>query len=329
MTEHQFLQPDLFSPDKMVKAATRNGYGDAVIELAKKNSQIVVLTADLRESMRVEEFAHLFSERFVEVGVAEQNLMGIAAGLALSGKIPFVSSYAVFSPGRSWDQLRVSVCYSKANVKVIGGHTGLSVGPDGATHQALEDIAITRCLPNLVVLSPCDANQARLATLAAAHHTGPVYMRISREAMPTMTKNDAPFQIGKAQVFRSGADVTLLATGPLVYEALVAAEQLAKENIEAEVINIHTIKPIDEEALIHSAAKTKAVVTIEDHQIMGGFGSAVAEVLAQHQPVPQEMIGVKNRFGQSGTATELLEQYSMTHPAIIAAAKKVIARKNH
>ncbi len=314
--------------DTIQKIATRDGYGQALVELGRKDAGVVVLTADLSESTRSHFFQKEFPERFFEVGVAEQNLMGVAAGLALSGKIVFVSSYAVFSPGRNWDQLRVSVCYSQANVKIAGCHAGITVGPDGATHQALEDIAITRSLPNLVVLCPADAMEARKATLAAAQHNGPVYVRFSREPSPLFLSDDAPFEIGKAVKLREGRDVSIFATGPLVYEALIAAEKLSREHISVEVINNPSIKPLDEKTLLASARKTHAVITVEEHQVAGGFGSAVAEAFVQNYLVPMEMVGMPNRFGESGRAAELLEKYGMTHRHIIAAVKKVLARKH-
>lgn len=309
------------------KLPTRNGYGDALMELGQSNSSVVVLTADLAESLRVQTFQEKYPDRFFDVGVAEQNMMGIAAGLALTGKIPFVSSYAVFSPGRSWDQFRVSVCYSQANVKVAGGHTGLSVGPDGATHQALEDLAITRCLPNLTILVPVDAEEARKATLAAASHQGPVYIRLSREPTDVLTTSATYFEIGKAYVMRPGKDMTFIVCGTLMQEALRAADQLATQGISAEVINNHTLKPLDEKTLLSSLRKTGAAVTIEEHQLMGGMGSAVAEMCAQNLPIPLEMIGMHDHFGESGTPTELLEKYGMTSTAIVSAALRVLSRK--
>lgn len=326
MSKTAKLSPKLFKED-IEKVPTRNGYGDALLELAEKNNDIVVLTGDLAESTRVLKFAEKYPERFFEIGVAEQNMMGIAAGLALSGKIPFVSSYAVFSPGRSWDQLRVSVAYSRANVKVAGAHTGLSVGPDGATHQALEDIAITRTLPNMVVVVPCDYEETKKCTIAAAEYDGPVYFRFAREKTPVMTTPATPFTIGKVQEFRSGHDVTIVACGPLVYEALLAAEELSKEGIEAQVLNNHTIKPIDKDGLVAAGKLTGAFVTVEEHQVMGGMGSAVAEVMARNFPVPIEMIGVQDSFGESGEPEELLKKYRMVAPDIVKAAKKAIKRK--
>lgn len=307
---------------------TRNGYGEGLLELGEQNEQVVALTADLAESTRVLEFAKKWPNRFVECGVAEQNMMGIAAGLALSGKIPFVSSYAVFSPGRSWDQLRVSVCYSQANVKVVGAHTGLSVGPDGATHQALEDIAITRVLPNLTVVVPCDSVQARVATVALGTMVGPAYLRLTREKTPVMTTPETPFEIGTAQVFRDGTDVAIIGAGPILYNALLAALDLEKEGISVMIVNNHTIKPIDAETITMAAKKCGAVVTVEEHQVMGGVGSAVAEVLAKNHPVPIEMVGVQDHFGESGEPDELFKKYGMGPDSIKSAVREVIARKS-
>lgn len=313
--------------DQSTDKPTRDGYGEALLKLGKKNKNVVVVSADLGESMRTQAFAKAYPDRFIEVGVAEQNLVGVSAGLALSGKIPFATSYAVFSPGRSWDQLRVSVCYSKANVKIVGGHTGLTVGEDGATHQALEDIAITRVLPNLVVLVPCDFIEAEKATLAAAEYIGPVYLRLTREKSPTLTSPETPFKIGKAHILRAGSDITLIGCGPILGEALKAAEELAKAGISAEVINNSSIKPLDEMTLLTSIKKTLAVVTVEEHQVAGGLGSAVAELTSIHQPVPIEMIGMNDQFGESGTPAELWEKYHFTAQYIVAAAKKSLSRK--
>ncbi len=254
-------------------------------------------------------------------------MMGVAAGLALSGKIPYVSSYAVFSPGRSWDQLRVSVCYTEANVKVAGAHTGISVGPDGATHQALEDIAIVRVLPNIVVEVPCDANEARKTTLASATHKGPFYFRFGRDKTPLITTEDSPFEVGKAEVLKDGDDVTIVACGPLVYQSLLAAKQLEEGGKSVRVINNHTIKPIDSLTLAKAAKETGAIVTVEEHQVMGGLGSAVAESLAKTYPVPMEFIGMQNTFGESGAPAELYEKYGMSVDAIHKAVENVIQRK--
>ena len=306
---------------------SRDGYGKGLVELGEKDKNIVALCCDLTESTRMEWFREKFPERFIEVGVAEQNMMGIAAGLAKEGKIPFVSSYAVFSPGRNWDQLRVSVCYSESNVKVEGAHAGISVGPDGATHQALEDIAITRCLPNLTVVVPADAVEGEKATIQAGLIKGPFYLRFGREKVPTITTERTPFQIGKAEVFRKGKDVAVVACGVMVFDALVAAEELEKEGIEVMVINNHTIKPIDKKTLVEAAKKTGAVVTAEEHQVMGGMGSAVAEVLSQEFPVPMEFVGIQDRFGESGQPEELMEKFGCTPKDIIQAVKKVLEKK--
>jgi transketolase len=272
-------------------------------------------------------FRDAFPERFIECGIAEQNMMGVAAGLALSGKIPFVSTYSVFCPGVNWSQLRVCVCQNNANVKLTGAHAGVSVGPDGMSHQGLEDIAITRCLPKIVVLAPCDAIETKKATLAAAKYNGPVYLRFAREATPVFTTENTPFAIGKAEVFRIGKDVTIIACGPLVYSALIAAEKLAKKGIDVGVINNHTIKPIDKKTIIRAAKETKAVVTVEEHQVMGGMGSAMAEVLAKNCPVPIEMVGVQDRWGESGEPDELIEHFGLGVSSIMKAVEKVVKRK--
>ncbi len=320
------LNPKLGRPD-IEQVPTRNGYGEALIELGTGDERVVVLTADLAESTRVLEFSKKFPERFVECGVAEQNMMGIAAGMALSGKIPFVSSYATFSPGRSWDQLRVSVCYSQANVKIAGAHTGISVGPDGATHQALEDVAMTRVLPNLTVVVPCDSAETKKAVLALGKMLGPAYFRLGREKTPVMTAADTPFEIGKAYVMREGTDVAIIGSGPVLYNGLLAAMELEKQGISAMVVNNHTIKPIDAETIAAAAEKCGAVVTLEEHQTMAGCGSAVCEVLAQRYPVPVEMVGMPNTFGESGQPDELLKKYGMDKDAVVEAVKRVIERK--
>lgn len=314
------LVNDIINVDRK---ATREGFGEAVVELGKRNSNVVVVTADLGESMRVDEFEKLYPERFVQVGVAEQNMMGVSAGLALSGKTPFAVSYAVFSPGRNWDQMRVSVCYTNANVKIVGGHSGISVGQDGATHQALEDIAMTRVLPNLMVVVPCDFEQAKKATLAVSIHKGPVYLRLTRPKTAMITTTTTPFELGKAQVFRVGKDVTVFACGVLVYEALMAAEEL-KGEVDVEVINIHTIKPIDEEVIVRSARKTGKVVTLEDHQINGGLGGAVAEVLGEKCPTKMVRMGIKDLFGESGEPGELLAKYGLDKDGVIKTIRKII-----
>ena len=306
---------------------SRDGYGKGLVELGKKNSNVVALCCDLTDSTRMAWFKEKFPERFIEVGVAEQNMMGVAAGMAKEGKIPFVSSYAVFNPGRNWDQLRVSVCYAEANVKIEGAHAGISVGPDGATHQALEDIAITRCIPNLIILVPSDAIEGEKATIQAGQIKGPVYLRFGREKVPAITTERTPFQIGKAEIFKEGKDVCIVACGMMVYFALQAAEELEKQGIDAMVINNHTIKPIDKETLINAAKKTGAIVTAEEHQVFGGMGSAVAEVLSEHFPVPIKFVGIKDRFGESGTPEELLEKFGCTDKDIVKAVKDVLEKK--
>jgi len=320
------LNPKLFDPE-VEQIPTRFGYGDGLVLLGEKNPNVVVLTGDLAESTRVHTFGQKFPERFIECGIAEQNMMGIATGLALSGKIPFVSSYAVFVPGRCWDQLRVSVCYTRANVKVAGAHAGISVGQDGATHQGLEDIATVRCLPNIVVVVPCDSIETKKVTLAAAEHVGPFYFRFAREKTPVITTEETPFKVGRAEVFREGTDVTIVACGPLVYQSLVAANELQKEGVSAKVINNHTIKPIDKLTLASAAKETGAVVTVEEHQITGGLGGAVAEVLAESYPVPMEFIGMPDTFGESGQPNELLDKYGMSVGKIKEAVKTVLKKK--
>lgn len=322
----QHLNSDLLKKD-VQSIPTRNGYGDALMHLGKTNPNVVVLTGDLAESTRVLGFATQYPARFIECGVAEQNMAGVAAGLGLSGKIPFISSYAVFSPGRSWDQVRVSIALAESNVKIAGAHAGISVGPDGATHQALEDIAIMRVLPKMTVIIPCDYEETKKATLAAAEYVGPLYFRFAREKTPLITTSKTPFKIGRAEVLKKGKDVSIIACGPLLYQALIAAHQLTKLGIDCEVINNHTIKPLDKTTLLTSVKKTRAVVTVEEHQIMAGAGSAVCELLAQNMPVPVEMIGINDSFGESGQPEELLAKYDMSTKAIIAAVKRVLKRK--
>jgi transketolase len=324
----QQLNPKIGSPD-IETAPSRNGFGEGLLHLGEHNKDVVALTGDLAESTRVLDFAKKYPERFIECGVAEQNMMGVAAGMAIAGKTPFVASYATFSPGRSWDQLRVSVAYSQANVKVAGSHTGLSVGPDGATHQALEDIAIVRTLPNMTVVVPCDAIEARKTTIALGGTAGPAYFRLGREKTPVMTTEDSPFSVGKASVFKEGSDVAIIGSGPILYNGLMAAIELEKLGISVLVINNHTIKPIDVETIVWAAKLTGAVVTLEEHQVMGGAGSAIAEVLAQHYPVPIEMIGMQDSFGESGEPAQLMKKFGMDTESIKAAIKKVLTRKTN
>ncbi|OGJ21618.1 MAG: hypothetical protein A2804_00810 [Candidatus Pacebacteria bacterium RIFCSPHIGHO2_01_FULL_46_10] len=314
-------------PSQTLKKATRDGFGETLVELAKNDTKIVALTADLTSSVRMQAFAETFPDRFFTVGIAEQNMIGIAAGLAMSGFTPFATTYGVFM-GRAWDQIRVSVCLNNLNVKLIGTHAGVSVGADGGTAQALEDIAMLRALPNLTIVCPADYEEAKKVVHAAAQMRGPVYIRLSREESPILTQSHMPFEIGKAQILRQGQDVTIIGCGPLLDEALRAAAFLEKEGISAEVINCHTIKPIDRDTLVASAHKTRCVVTVENHQIRGGLGGAVAETLAQHFPVPIEMVGVHDSFGQSGTAEELLTAYELTAPFIMKAIERVTKRKH-
>ena len=321
------LATNLSDKSKLESKATRDGYGLGLIKAGEQDERVMALSADLTESTRALAFAEKFPERFIQVGIAEQNLVTIASGLANYGKIPFISSYAAFSPGRNYEQIRTTVCINNVPVKIAGHHAGISVGPDGATHQMLEDIALMRALPNMVVIVPCDAVEAEKATLAAAGNNVPTYLRFSREKSPDFTTAETPFEIGRALVLRRGKDVSLVGCGPLLYEALLAAEELSKAGIECEVINSHTVKPLDKNAIIESVKKTKAVVSIEEHQIAGGLGSAIAECLAENYPVPQEFVGMKDRFGESGTAAELIEKFGLNSNGIKTAVKKVITRK--
>ncbi len=325
------LLPDLLVGGTATPAmgATRDGFGRALMELGDSNPNVVVLCADLAESTRVLEFKNHFPTRYVELGVAEQNLATVASGMANYGKIPFITSYATFSPGRNNEQIRTTISINNVPVKIAGMHAGVSVGPDGATHQALEDMALMRVQPNMTVISPCDSEEARKATLAAAEHNGPVYIRFAREKTPVMTTIETPFVFGKANLMwvSEKPQATIIATGPLLFNALRAAQELEKE-IEVEVLNVHTIKPLDAEAIVASAKKTGAVVTVEEHQVAGGLGSAVAECLAGEWPVPIEFIGVHDSFGQSGEPLELIEHYGMGVSHIVEAVRKVLKRKN-
>lgn len=324
---------DLFpaDPKALKMVATRDGYGKGLILAGEKNENVVVLTADLTESTRCEEFAQRFPERFFQVGVAEQNLATIAAGLGVSGKIPFISSYAVFSPGRNWEQIRTTIAYNDSNVKIAGHHAGIMTGPDGATHQATEDIAMMRALPNMKIFAPCDAIEAKKATIAASSIYGPVYIRFCREKSPVFTTEETPFEIGKAICLmrpeNDKPDVAIIACGTLVYNAIMAGKELEDKGIGVCVINSPSIKPLDETMITEAAKKAGAVVTVEEHQIIGGLGGAVAETLARNHPVPIEFIGVKDLFGESGGPLELVEKYGMGVSAIKEAAKRVIARK--
>lgn len=307
--------------------APRDGFGEGLLLLGQTNSEVVALTGDLVESTRVLKFAEAFPERFIEMGVAEQNMAGVAAGLALAGKIPFMTSYAVFSPGRNWDQIRVSICYSKANVKIIGAHAGISVGPDGATHQALEDLAITRVLPNLTVVVPTDSVEAKKATLAIAEHQGPCYMRFGREKTSVITSDRTPFLLGQALAILEGTDVTVIATGQMVVRALEAAEKLAGK-VSVGVINLHTLKPLDRGAIIKAAKRSGAIVTAEEHQVINGLGSAVAEILGENCPTPMKRVGINDTFGESGDPAVLMEHYGLAVTDIVAAINDVLGRSN-
>lgn len=309
------------------KKATRFGFGEALVELGQKDDKIFVLGADTVSSVAINKFQEIFPERFANVGIAETNLLGMAAGISIAGFIPFVSTYGVFASGRPWEQIRTTICYSNLNVKIGGSHSGLMVGPDGATHQALEEISIMRCLPNMTVLVPCDVVETKKATLAAAYFPGPVYIRYGRENIPTITDESTPFEIGKALKMKEGKDVCIMACGSMVYEALMAAEILEQEGIKARVLNIHTIKPIDKQAIIEAANDCGAIVTAEEHQIFGGFGSAVAEVVVANSPVPMEFVGVNDTFGESGKAADLMVKYGLKDVNIVEAVKKVIKRK--
>ncbi|MCD6367072.1 MAG: transketolase family protein [Bacteroidales bacterium] len=309
--------------------ATRFGFGEGVVALANRDNRIVVLGGDITNSVGLGNFAKQFPNRFFSMGIAEQNSIGVAAGLAHSGKIPFFSTYAVFSAHRDNDQIRISVCYNNLPVKIGGAHAGISVGADGATHQALEDIAVMRVLPNMTVLSPCDATQTKLATIASVEQVqGPAYIRYGREPIPDFTTEDLDFEVGKVQVFRQGKDVSIFATGSMVWEALQAAEMLTKKNVDAEVINVHTIKPIDVKGIIQSVKKTYCTVVAEEHQTIGGLGSAVAEVCVQHFPVPIEFVGIQDQFGESGNPDELMKKYGLTAENIAKKVLQVIQRKN-
>lgn len=321
------LKENIF--DKPDMAPTRDGFGKGLLELGETNKNVVALCADLAESTRILAFKEKYPERYVELGVAEQNLATVASGLANYGKVPFIASYATFSPGRNNEQIRTTIALNNVPVKVAGHHAGISVGPDGATHQALEDIALMRVIPNMTVVSPCDAEEAHKATLAAAALPKPVYLRFAREKTPLMTTTETLFELGKAVVMWEGdhaPEVAVFATGPILYQALLAAKELEHE-VPVVVINIHTIKPLDADAVVKYAGEAGAVVTVEEHQTAGGLGGAIAEVLAQHAPVPMEFVGVRDHFGQSGEMAELYKFYKMDAPAIADAIRKAAARK--
>ncbi|MFH1783757.1 MAG: transketolase family protein [bacterium] len=308
------------------KKSTRNGYGEGLVELGGKNPNVVVLDADVSCSTKSDMFKKIYPDRFFNVGIAEQNLITVASGLALAGKIPFATAYGAFIT-RGWEQIRISACYAKLNVKIAGTHCGIMTGPDGATHQILEDISIMRVLPNMTVIVPCDAVEAKKATIAMASHEGPCYIRLGRSSVPVITKEDTPFEIGKAEVLKDGSDITLIACGYMINEVLQAAEILLLHGVRARVINMHTIKPMDENIVITAAMETGGIITVEEHQLMGGLGSAVAEVVVRKAPVPMDMIGIRNQFGTSGSAEELLRKYHLKDIDIVKATEHLLSKK--
>ena len=306
----------------------RDGYGKALMELCEKRKDVMVLDADVAKSTRTVWIRDKYPEHFLDMGIAEQDMVGTAAGLALSGMVPFASTYCVFLAGRAWDQIRTTVCYNNLNVKLGGAHAGISVGPDGATHQALEDVALMRVLPNMTVIVPCDAEETRKATLAMAERQGPCFVRFGREAVPVVTDENTPFEIGKARLCREGSDVTVFANGAMVFEAQNAADALKKEGISVRVYDLHTVKPLDEEAVLKAAEETGCTVTAEEHQVNGGMGSTVAEFLAKHCPVPMEFVGMQDSFGESGDPQELMDKYGLNQKTIEEKIRKVLARKH-
>ena len=311
----------------MEKKDTRSGFGAGLTELGRSNPNVLALCADLTGSLKMDEFKNEHPERFFQVGIAEANMMGIAAGMTIGGKIPFTGTFANFSTSRVYDQIRQSIAYSGKNVKICASHAGVTLGEDGATHQVLEDIGMMKMLPHMTVINPCDYNQTKAATIAIADHEGPVYLRFGRPKVPNFTPIDQKFEIGKALHLKKGADVTIFATGHLVWESLEASKKLEEDGISVEVINIHTIKPLDEEAILNAVNKTKCVVTAEEHMINGGLGDSIAQVLSRKLPTPIEMVGVNDTFGESGTPMQLLKKYNLDAKAIVIATKKAIARK--
>lgn len=309
------------------KKDTRSGFGEGLAELGQRNEQVVALCADLTGSLKMNAFQDAHPERFFQVGIAEANMMSLAAGMTVGGKIPFTGTFANFSTGRVYDQIRQSIAYSNKNVKICASHAGLTLGEDGATHQILEDIGMMKMLPNMTVIVPADFNQTKQATIAIAEHKGPVYLRFGRPSVPIFVKPDAPFQIGKADTVIEGTDVTIIACGHMVWKSIEAAKELEAQGISAEVINMHTIKPLDEQAVLRSVAKTKCVVTAEEHMLNGGLGDSIAQLLARNTPLPQEYVGVNDTFGESGTPDELMVKYHIDTPDVVAAALKVIKRK--
>lgn len=309
------------------KKDTRSGFGDGLYELGKTNANVVGLCADLTGSLKMNAFANEFPNRFLQAGIAEANMIGMAAGLTIGGKIPYAATFANFATGRVYDQIRQSVAYSDKNVKICASHAGLTLGEDGATHQILEDIGLMKMLPNMTVINTCDYNQTKAATIAIAQHKGPVYLRFGRPKVPVFIPEDLNFEIGKALIINEGDDVTIIATGHLVWKAMEAVKELESKGISAELINIHTIKPLDKEAVLASVAKTRCVVTAEEHQLNGGLGDSIAQLLSMNEPAPIEFIAVKDQFGESGTPDELMTKYGLDTPNIIAAAERVLKRK--
>jgi len=314
-------------PSTLKLAPTRDGYGKGLVEYGKKDKNMYVMCADLSESTRSHWFKEAFPERYVQMGVSEQSLAAIAGGMALAGKKVWIASYAAFSPGRNWEQIKTTGCMQRTNIKIAGAHAGVSVGPDGGTHQMLEDIALMRVLPKMTVLVPCDAIETKKATIAASKMEGPVYVRFGREKSPVFTTESTPFKIGQAQVFRDGSDVAIIGCGALVYECMMAAEELQKHGISARVINNVSVKPLDEKTIITAAKDCGAIVTVEEAQVAGGMGSAVCELLSEEYPVPIERIGMQDRFGESGEPNELLEHFNLTAPSIVKVAKSVLKKK--
>jgi transketolase len=327
----QKLNPKIYDND-VEQAPIREGFGQGLVIAGDHNKNIVGLCADLTDSTKMNLFKEKYPDRFIQVGIAEQSLASVASGMAAMGKIPFITSYAMFSPGRNWEQIRTTICYNDRPVKIAGSHAGISVGPDGGTHQAIEDLAITRVIPNMVVISPCDSIEAKKATIACANTKFPTYIRLAREKTPIITTENSPFEISKAQLLftpkdNKRAEVGIIATGALVHKALIVANKLEKEGKNVKVLNLSTIKPLDEDAVWRLGHETGAIVTVEEHQVTGGMGSVVAECMARHYPTPIEFVGVKDKFGQSGTPDELIEFYEMGENAIMSAVKKVLLRK--
>jgi len=321
------LNTKIFNHD-VEKKSTRQGFGEGLLQAGLENKNIVGLCADLTESTKMNLFAEKFPERFIQIGVAEQNMASVASGMAAMGKIPFISSFSIFSPGRNWEQIRTTICYNDRPVKIASSHAGISVGADGGSHQMTEDIAITRVIPNMVVISPCDAIEAHKATIACSLTKEPTYLRLTRDDTPVITTKETPFEIGKAEIIftpeKGLAQVGIIATGPLVYNALLAAKELEKGGVQVKVINLSTIKPLDKEAIISLAKETKSIITVEDHQIAGGMGSAVAECLAENYPTKITFLGIKDKFGQSGTTEELHKCYQINPSRIIKTIKKIL-----